>query len=201
MLSFEHAEELIFRLIFQENTLEKNHIDFTMDNSSLKRPYYPAMDNDSDVDDLWDLDKLLEPTRKPKWTLERLDWSEHVKEQVHKEVFETKYHMALPSFNKLVAFLDIRIDIRQSERSSAGSGKDGTDVAAISPQLVVAMGLRFLGGEMIKSLEDIFKVHSTHVRRLIFEKFLPAVDAKFTSRLAPPCSSRDTPIVRASTDC
>lgn len=115
--------------------------------------------------------------RASKWRNERLDWEEHVRREIHTKMFDNKYHMRLDSFNKLVSILRplIEVDTKQSMCSTSGN-------SPVSPELIVGMGLRFLGGELIKSLEDIFGVDHRHVRSCII-KFLDAVLTKLEMSL------------------
>ena len=102
--------------------------------------------------------------------------------------------MQLEAFNKLVELLQdsIQPDMQQAARSVSSSG-----VEAISVELIVGMGLRFLGREHIKSLEDIFGVHKNHVRLLILEKFFPAVDACPLLELHLPRNENELELVAA----
>ena len=110
------------------------------------------------------------------WHLEHINWLEHIDREVHVKSFDAKYHMTLDAFKKLVN--KIRAMIEPNMFQSKGSTLDsGVDV--ISAEIIAGMGLHFLGGEYIKSLEDIIGVHKNHVRYLIFEKFLLAIDEAF----------------------
>ena len=101
-------------------------------------------------------------TRAIKWQNERLDWNEHVRRELHTKTFQSKYHMPLSSFTKLVDIIrpDITLDFVKSMNSTGGN-------TPIYPELTVAMSLRFLGGEHVKSLVDIFGVDDASVARHI----------------------------------
>lgn len=97
-----------------------------------------------------------------KWTNIRLNWQEHVRRELHTRTFDTKYHMTLSSFNQLVDTLrpSITLDFVKSMNSTMGN-------TPIYPELIVGMGLRYLGGEAVKSIEDIFGVDHRSIPRLI----------------------------------
>ena len=85
----------------------------------------------------------LKDKRSIKYKHNRINWNEHV-EMLHHTgelEFQRRYHMTEESFNKLVEMLreDLMIDIVQSMRASGGN-------PPILPELVVACGLRSLGG-------------------------------------------------------
>ena len=65
--------------------------------------------------------------------------------------------MSKKAFDKLVDILKITVDKLKSKNSTSGN-------APISPLMIVAIGLRFLGGEKAKSLADTFgiSISSTH---------------------------------------
>ena len=148
-------------------------------NRSLARRLREEQEEDEDLVMILALSEELERERAPKWHLHRLDWDLHIQRELHTSTFEKKYHMSLSSFNKLVGLLHplIQVDELQSIRSTSGS------VSPLRLELIVAMGLRFLGGEFLKSLEDIFGVHEKYIHNIIFNKFLPAIDATFEFHL------------------
>ena len=75
--------------------------------------------------------------------------------------------MSMASFYKLVDMLDIQVDETKSRNSTGG-------VDPIDKTLIVACGLRFLGGEQHKSLTDIYHTSESSVRRSV-NRFLDAV--------------------------
>lgn len=105
-----------------------------------------------------------------KWTNTRLNWNEHVQRELHTKTFSSKYHMTLEAFNKLVGILRERVtvDFVKSMNNTQGN-------LPIYPELVVGMGLRYLGGELLKSLEDIFGVDDSSVNRCI-DLFFDAIE-------------------------
>lgn len=107
--------------------------------------------------------------RSIKWMNERLNWQEHVRRELHTGTFDSKYHMPFHSFVKLVNMIrpKITLDFIKSSNSSRGN-------VPIYPELIVGMSLRFLGGEVVKSLEDIYRVDQSHVPKLI-NKFFDAI--------------------------
>jgi len=125
------------------------------------------------IDDLnliLDLEENLPQTRKKKWPNTRIDWQQHLQRERHNGTFSDKYHMEEESFNKLVELLrpKITVDAKQSMRSTSGN-------SPITPEIIVATGLRFLGRELSKSLEDIMGIDKASVKRVI-ELFLDAVE-------------------------
>ena len=70
---------------------------------------------------------------------------------LHTNTFSRRYHMSLESFEALVRILkiDISLDATKSMNSTSGN-------SPITPRMIVAMGLRYVGGEEVKSLADIF---------------------------------------------
>ena len=57
----------------------------------------------------------LSRQRAIKWHNQRLNWSEHVQQEMHMGTFESKYHMPLPSFTKLVELLRPAITVFYSK--------------------------------------------------------------------------------------
>jgi hypothetical protein len=77
--------------------------------------------------------------------------------------------MSEESFDKLVNLIrhDVTVDYTKSRQSTVGNDP-------IYPELIVATGLRFLGGEQYKSLADIFGVSLSSAER-ITKMFLSAI--------------------------
>ena len=96
--------------------------------------------------------------RSPKLTYERLDWNKHVSLSIANNTFQRHYHMMLESFNKLVSILrpSLVVDKRQSSRSSCGN-------EPIAVELVVGTGLRYLGGDAIKTLSAVHRDWKSYV--------------------------------------
>ena len=63
--------------------------------------------------------------------------------------FQRRYHMTYDSYLKLVEILDIQVNEQKSKKSTRGEDP-------ISTAMIVAMGLRFMDGEKIVSIADIF---------------------------------------------
>ena len=78
--------------------------------------------------------------------------------------------MTEQSFDKLVKLLrrDISIDLMQSMRSSSGN-------QPITPDMVVAAGLRFLGGSPYKDVADVLGISRESAKHVV-GKFLDAVN-------------------------
>ena len=107
--------------------------------------------------------------RRIKFKHTRLNWNQHVKKLKHTKTFYNRYHMTEESFNKLVNILreDVTVDGMQSLRSSAVNRQ-------IYPEMIVASGLRFLGGEPVKSLADLYGMSDSSTRR-VNRMFIEAV--------------------------
>ena len=105
---------------------------------------------------------MEENKRNWKWKYDRLDWTEHVAQQLHTNKFQSKYHMSLAAFNDLVELLrqDITVDFNTSRLSTEGNDP-------IYPKLVLAAGLRFLGGTKHKDLGDIIGCSTASARRVV----------------------------------
>ena len=103
---------------------------------------------------------------RPQITYNRLDWDRHVATRQHNGTFKQYYRMSLASFNRLVAMLNIDVDIQQSMRSTAGN-------APIRKEMVVGAGIRYIAGSQISDLEDVYGVSPTSTKRMV-DKFLDA---------------------------
>jgi hypothetical protein len=74
------------------------------------------------------------------------------------EFFVESYHMTEESFDKLIDLLDLPLNEAKSRNSTRG-------VDPIIKPMVVGIGLRFLGGESHKSLEDAFHISKPSSKR------------------------------------
>ena len=125
-------------------------------------------------DDFMEFHLLFDSTdvvqRRERWKQSRINWNQHLEMLRHTKGFQSRYHMSEPSFNKLVNILrsDISVDVNQSMRSSSGNGP-------ITPEMIVGAGLRFLGGELHKSIADVYRIN-VRSSNTIVDKFLDAVE-------------------------
>jgi hypothetical protein len=88
----------------------------------------------------------------------RLDWYQYVKNCKHENSFSWKYRMTYYDlFCKLVQILEPLLQ-RDPERCSRGD--------CIIPQLIVAIGIRFLASEPYTVLNDIANISTPSVYRL-----------------------------------
>jgi hypothetical protein len=94
-------------------------------------------------------------------------WQEHVAMCEHTGGFERRYHMTKESFDKLVDILDLPVNEVKSRNSTRG-------VEPIHKEIIVASGLRYLGGESYKSIADIFHMSDDSARRVV-NRFINAV--------------------------
>ena len=76
--------------------------------------------------------------------------------------------MSFEAFNQLVDILHIHVDELKSRQSTGGNDP-------IIPRMIVAMGLRYLGGEELKSIADMFGTSIGSANR-VTNVFLDAVD-------------------------
>lgn len=96
--------------------------------------------------------------RREKWSHQRLSWLLHVAKLQHEEgEFERTYHMSLRAYNKL---LDLLRDSITLDHSKAG----GSDL--ILPELVVAIGLRWLAGGSYIDIRHAYGCSITSMFRL-----------------------------------
>lgn len=120
------------------------------------------------------LEHVEKKARAPKNKRTRIDWKADLQSLRNTNEFQSRYHMSEESFDKLVEIIltpKLAIDEKQSRRSTGG------EQDPITPEMVVAIGLRFLGGELVKSLADLFGVSTPYTHDLI-SKFLDAVDTQ-----------------------
>jgi hypothetical protein len=116
----------------------------------------------------------LPPTiqeRKPKYLEHRRNgmWEELLVKCRHKGDFVSTFHMTESSFHKLVDLLapHLHVDEVKSRNSTSGT-------QPIDRTIIVAAGLRWLGGEPYKSVADIFHFSRASARRVV-ARFIDAV--------------------------
>ena len=97
-----------------------------------------------------------------KWGHSRLNWEDSLKKERHQNSFESKYHMSETAFFALLDILRDRITVDFTKSRNSTKGND-----PIFPELILATGLRFLGGSTHKDLEDIFCMSIESVKRVI----------------------------------
>jgi hypothetical protein len=97
-------------------------------------------------------------------------WEEHLQKLEHSGGFQSRYHMSKSSFDRLVNLLDgLEVDEQQSRNSTGGA-------APITKEIIVACGLRFLGGEQYKSIADVFHISPSSAMRVV-NRFLDTIVA------------------------
>ena len=116
------------------------------------------------------LNTLIWNGREEKYRLERFNWPEHVDYMSHINGFQSRYHMTKESFVKLLFILedDLTVDEHQSRRSTRGN-------CPITSVVMLATGLRYLGGAKPQEISDIYKISIPSVHRVI-NMFLDAVE-------------------------
>ena len=108
--------------------------------------------------------------RRIKWRHERVNWATYVDRLHHTRSFEWKHRMPFDAFNELVEYLRPSVSVNEQRARAGGAGND-----PIYPEMVCAIGVRFLAGEAEPSLDDVFGLSfgNTH---LVINKFLLAVN-------------------------
>lgn len=109
--------------------------------------------------------------RQRKHQYKRINLQEHFNMCHKTNTFTRRYHMTPSSFYILVSILKKDININPTKSMCSTSGND-----PITPRMVVAMGLRYMGGKKITSLTDIFGVSFPSDERMV-SLFLNAVDS------------------------
>ena len=128
---------------------------------------------DSDLDDILDIQLIFEAFKKKrsiKYQHTRMNWKEHVKMLNHINDFEGTYRMSEQSFNALLEGIreDITLSFIHSSQSSSGNDP-------IYPELILGMCLRFLVGDSVRVLSQLFGVSKDSCRRVI-KMALTAID-------------------------
>jgi hypothetical protein len=138
----------------------------------------------------------LPPTiqeRKPKYSEHRRNgiWEELLVKCRHKGDFVSTFHMTESSFHKLVDLLapHLYVDEVKSRNSTPGTH-------SIDQTIIVAAGLRWLGGEHYKSVADIFHFSRTSARRVV-ARFIDAVIESLPIRLPTTSNELETVASRA----
>ncbi|GAX12490.1 hypothetical protein FisN_24Hu065 [Fistulifera solaris] len=107
-------------------------------------------------------------TRDAKIHIARKVFNQHLYE-CRDSGFANRYHMTYSSFQYLVHLLGEKIVFNKTKSLNS----TGDPSLYISPEMVVAMSLRFLGGEKEKSLEDVFGPRRASIDRVL-DKFFNA---------------------------
>ena len=96
-------------------------------------------------------------------------WEEHVTKCLYKRgEFFIRYHMSIEAFTRLIRVLSIQVNHKQSQCASGG-------IEPIDANIVVACGLRWLGGESHKTNADAFHISISSSKRVV-SQFLSAVN-------------------------
>jgi DDE superfamily endonuclease len=99
----------------------------------------------------------------------RVNWQDHIKLLLHRSEFTSTYHMEIETFDALLSILRplITLDVIKSNNSTSNEGP-------IYPELVMAVGLRWLGGGNMPDIRDWAGISSSSFYR-IRDLFLDAV--------------------------
>ena len=123
---------------------------------------------ENELSELQTISKRVKQKRRPKYCHRRLNMDEHFNMCEYTNGFQTRYHMSRNAFDGLVKILDIKVNEKQSRNSTS----DNTPISSV---MVIAIGIRFLGGEKVKLLADAFGTSISSINRVV-DKFLNAVD-------------------------
>ena len=110
--------------------------------------------------------------RKIKWKHSRLNWNEHVEKLLHEEEFDATYQMSLEAFTTLLDFLCPMISPNLIKALNSCD-------EPIYPEMVMAVGLRWLGGGSYSDIKNVYGISKNSVYRLrdIFLDAVLACDA------------------------
>ena len=133
---------------------------------------YDHMD-DYDIEDLNEIRFISgkeRTRRKIKYRFCRVDWEEHVDMLIYTNQFQQRFRMEDWMFDDLLQELEdaLTVSVRHSMSSTNGN-------EPIYPHIIIACGLRFLTGDSITSLSDLYGMSVASTRRII-NMFLDAVD-------------------------
>lgn len=138
---------------------------------AMKKKYLAYIDAaDDDSDDVFEdirhnlrmLDFLFEDffydsiTRKAKWQYQRIKWKAHVVELRHTRLFKNKYRMSVRAFRKLTRILGKNITVDETFCPVSES---------IYPEIIVAVGIRYLSGAKCLDLTTCYGLSLTSVYR------------------------------------
>ena len=106
-----------------------------------------------------------------KFKFKRLDMDYHFTMCERTKGFQSRYHMTESAYTSLVDILHHDITLNETKsRNSTGNNEP------IIAKIVTYCGLRFMGGEKVKSLGDIYGISTRQSDRAV-AKFLDAVDS------------------------
>jgi hypothetical protein len=109
---------------------------------------------DQDVDSLQGL--LSYTSREAKWHHRRINWETHVMQLQHENLFKRTYRMSLRAFHKLTALLGKNIIVDEVHCPVD---------EFIYPEIVVAVGLRYLSGGSSLDLKTVYGISLSSVYR------------------------------------
>jgi hypothetical protein len=126
-----------------------------------------VLGEDDEDDDLLAIEMIYgeQPsTKRSKYQYPRIDWQDHLQElhAAGPNEFHIRYHMSEDAFNRLVEVLGDSIQVNEIKSRASTKGN-----SPITPTMITAVGVRYLGGEYNKSLRDIFKVSPSSIKRMI----------------------------------
>jgi DDE superfamily endonuclease len=126
-----------------------------------------SLSNFFDEEDESNEDLVLPRTREVKWIHQRLVWSSHLRLLQHENLFKRTYRMSLEAFNKLKGLLGDKVKVRP-ERSPV--------LENITPEIVMAIGLRYLSGGKCLDLKNVYGLSLASVYR-VRDMFIDAVNS------------------------
>ena len=107
--------------------------------------------------------------RSIKWMHERVNWDTYVNRLRHAGSFHVKHRMPIAAFDRLVEMLYDSLTVNETMSMLGSNGNE-----PIYPEVVCSIGLRWMAGEMERSLEDVFGISRASIYRLT-DKFLASI--------------------------
>lgn len=123
--------------------------------------------------------------RKIKWKHSRLNWNEHVEKLLHEEYFNATYRMSHEAFTSLLNFLHPMITPNLIKALNSCE-------EAIYPEMVMAVGLRWLSGGSYIDIKNVYGISKSTVYRLR-DKMVVADHPRMLSAVSLSCMSLNHP--------
>ena len=130
------------------------------------RQYF--LEDDDELTAIYALFSQRKKERSIKWSHDRVNWATYEERLHHSGSFDVKHRMPAEAFYKLVVFLRPSIAVNEKRSMAGSSGNE-----PIYLETVCAVGLRWLGGEVERSLE-VFGISRASCYRII-DGFLAAI--------------------------
>ena len=135
--------------------------------NSLLAHYFFNEEEEQEEDDDETQDQQRCSSREPKWIHRRLCWESHIAKLQHEKLFKRTYRMSVNAFRTLRDLLGPSIDLK-AYRSPVPE--------PIYPELVMAVGIRYLSGGKCLDLKNAYGLSLPSVYR-IRDMFVDAVNS------------------------